>query len=121
MVKAIERETYQIPIPDEPIPTLTGSIFVQTCAIPVIRTELRIGPLTLQYLRFSIIPGEHSLLDILAGGENLEIAGTRIRAQMIHRLKIGLATTQESNPPPKVGLEVETLSKYFQLIQSPAE
>lgn len=119
MVTTIEGKIYQIPIPDKPLTTPTGKLFVQTCEIPVIHTEENIDPFTFQYLRFSIIPGEYSPLDILAGGGNLEIAGARIRAQMIHRLETVLAAMQKPDPLPHVLSEIKQLGTYFQLIQPP--
>ena len=108
---------YFIPVPD----TDTNPNYQQTCEIPTIYTKLKIPGSTIIRLRFPINPEERSPLDVLAGGENLEIAGERIRAQMIHRLetalalKAALATMQNPKRPLSESLkkEIEEISKYF--------
>ena len=126
MVQAIERKTYQIPIPDGPLTIITGWTFVQTREIPVGYRESFIPPLRLVYLDFSFNQSESSTcilspLSITAGGEKLETAQDRIRSQMLHRLQTGLATTQKQDQSQRVRLEIEELSLYFQLIQRPIE
>lgn len=109
MLKNIETETpYLIPIKD------TDTKWQQTCEIPTIHTELKIPNFTtIIYLRFVMNSGKPSLLDIRAGGKNLEITGARIRAQMIYRLEIAMEAKQKPDPPPGSVLEFQEISKYF--------
>lgn len=106
MNKSLERQHF-IPIAD------TDIKWKQICEIPVIPTELKISGLSpITRLRFSITPGKPSPLDFLAGGENLEITGTRIRTQMT-RLLTRLDDMEESDLPPGLVSQTQAIKKYF--------
>lgn len=108
MVQIIEAgRIYIIPIEE------TDPNWVQTQEIPVTYSELRINPSTFVYLRFPLST-QPSPLDIVAGDSgNVEIAGRRIRAQMIHKLERALAALQTPTPYPVASLEVEQIGQYF--------
>lgn len=86
----------------------TNGGWIQTCEIPVIHTELKIGTSTITYLTFRANPKKLSGLDIPAGGENLEITGKRIIAQMISRLEI-----PEELQGPGSRVLLERIKEYF--------
>ena len=100
-----EAREYLIPIPVDGINP--DSKWQQSCEIPTIHTELTIpgakNPIT--YLRFET--------GIVAGGENLEITGRRIRVQMIHMLETSQDLLQRPDPPPGLVAEIQAIRKYF--------
>lgn len=101
---------YSIPVADKDI----DQNWQQKCEIPVAYSELRIqGIKPIVRLRFIVDPGKPSGLDILAGDGDLEIAGCRIRAQMIHRLETSQELLQRPDPPPGLVLLIQAISKYF--------
>lgn len=101
---------YSIPVPDKD----TNPGWQQRYAIPTIQTKLQIhGMQPIIRLRFVVDPENPSGLDIRAGGGDLEIAGYRIRAQIIHRLETSRELLQRPDPPPGLVLLIQAIRKYF--------
>lgn len=87
--------------------------WIQTHPIPVIYEELKIGPTTSVRLTFPFQTSDwqSSPLDILAGGETMELAEKRIRAQMIRYLETGLST---ANPSLNIISKIQQIRQYFE-------
>lgn len=101
MAQRIETEkTYLIPIED------TDLKWVQTQEIPVVYRQLPAN-------RFINLTFTSQALRIMAGGENLEIAGMRIKIQMIFTLEHAINALRNPNPYPRAAFDVEQISQYF--------
>jgi len=103
MVKAVETErSYLIPIEDTD-PTLN---WIQIKEIPVICRKLQFsGHINLTFASEALI--------IKAGGENVEMAGMRIRRQMVFALEHAINALQNPNPYPRATFDLEQINQYF--------
>lgn len=103
MAQAIETgRSYFIRIEDTD-PNLN---WVQTQEIPVICREL-------QFSRHINLIFASQALRIMAGGENVEMAGMRIRRQLIFTLEHALNALEKPNPYPRADFDIEQISQYF--------
>jgi len=89
-----------IPIAD------TNPKWKQTQEIPVIYRQLQVTrSINLTFASKSLI--------IKAGGENVEMAGMRIKTQMIFALEHALNALQNPNPYPRAAFDIEQIGQYF--------
>lgn len=103
MVKAIEREKSYLPIKEDP--NLNPN-WLQIRKIPVTFRRIQVN----HYINLTFASGA---LTIKAGGEDVEIAGWRIKTQMIAQLEHAIHASQNPYPYARSAFDIEQLGQYF--------